>query len=134
MDSLWIPASEFTPRISFMPETGQFEISGISRPEDVAGFYQEPLDWLIRFEESILKSGHKYESQDLKISFRLSYFNSSSSKFIIQMLRRIKNLKERGMDISIDWYYEEGDEKMMEDGEDIADAAGLEFNYIEVDE
>ena len=50
------------------------------------------------------------------------------------MLRHIKNLMNHGIEIKIDWYYEEGDEKMMEDGEDLAEAVDLEFNYIEMED
>ncbi len=134
MDSLIIPATEFTPKVTFMVESGHLELSGISRPEDVAGFYDELLEWLRNFEDSLLKSGNKYQVQDFRFSFKMSYFNSSSSKFIIQLLRHIKNLKDQGIDITIDWYYEEGDEKMLEDGEDLAEAVELEFNYIEMED
>jgi hypothetical protein len=131
MNSLIIPATDFTPAINFMIETGQLEISGVSRPEDVAGFFEEPLSWLERFEESILKSENRYEFQELHLVFRLSYFNSASSKYMIQMLRNIRNLISQGINIKIDWIYDEGDDKMMEDGEDLAEAVELEFNYIE---
>ena len=46
----------------------------------------------------------------------------------------MKNLIDQGLDIGIDWYYEEGDEKMMEDGEDLAEAVELEFNFIEIED
>lgn len=134
MDNLLIPATDFTPNVSFMAETGHFELSGVSRPEDVAGFYEEPLEWLARFEESVLKSEYRYEIKELRFSIKMYYFNSSSSKYIIQMLRHIKNLTDQGFDIRIDWYYEEGDEKMQEDGEDLAEAVELEFNYIEMED
>ena len=104
MDSLIIPATEFTPKVTFMIESGHFEISGISRPEDVAGFYNDLLNWLIGFEHSILKSGNKYKVQEFRFIFKMSYFNSSSSKYIIQMLRHVKNLKDSGLDLIIDWY------------------------------
>jgi hypothetical protein len=133
MNSLIIPATDFTPKVNFVIETGLLEISGVSRPEDVAGFYEVPLQWLERLEESILKSGSRYEFQDLHLVFQLSYFNSASSKYIIQMLRHVKNLLNHGINIMIDWFYEEGDDKMMEDGEDLAEAVELEFNYIETE-
>ena len=134
MDSLIIPATEFTPKVTFMIESGHFEISGISRPEDVAGFYDELLEWLAKFEDFLLKSGNRYKEQDFRFIFKMSYFNSSSSKYFIQMLRHLKNLKDNGLDLIIDWYYEEGDEKMMEDGEDLAESVELEFNYIELED
>ena len=134
MDNLIIPATDFTPKVTFIPETGHFELSGISRPEDVAGFYEELLEWLARFEESVLKSEYRYEIQELRFSFKMSYFNSTSSKYIIQMLHHVRNLIDQGIDIKIDWYYEEGDEKMQEDGEDLAEAVELEFSYFEVED
>jgi hypothetical protein len=129
-----IPGTDFTPKVTFIVETGDLEFSGISRPEDVAGFYEEPLEWLGRFEAYVLKSENKYEVQDLRFSFKMSYFNSTSSKYFIQMLRHIKNLIDQGIDIGIDWYYEEGDDKMMEDGEDLAESLDLQFNYIELED
>ena len=117
-----------------MIESGHFEISGISRPEDVADFYEDLLRWLTQFEDSLLKSGNKYEVQNFRFIFKMSYFNSSSSKYIIQILRHVKTLKDHGLDLIIDWYYEEGDEKMMEDGEDLAESVELEFNYIELED
>ncbi len=129
-----IPATDFTPKVSFLADSGQLEISGVSRPEDVAGFYEEPLSWLAEFEEQVLRSENRYGIQELNVSFKMSYFNSSSSKYIIQMLRHIKNLISGGIGTRIEWYYEEGDEKMMEDGEDIAEAVELEFNYIELED
>jgi hypothetical protein len=117
-----------------MADSGHLEIAGVSRPEDVAGFYEELLDWLGVFEEALLKSEYRYGVNDLRFIFRLSYFNSSSSKYFIQMLRHIKNLIEHRINVKIDWYYEEGDDKMMEDGEDLADAVELEFNYIEFED
>lgn len=134
MDNLIIPATDFTPKVTFLAETGHLELSGISRPEDVAGFYEEPLEWLAGFEESVLKSEYRYEVQELRFSFKMSYFNSTSSKYIIQMLRHVRNLIDHGTDVKIDWYYEEGDEKMLEDGEDLAEAVELEFNYFETED
>jgi len=134
MDNLIIPATDFTPAVNFIVSNGNLEISGISRPEDVAGFYEEPLGWLARLEDSILKSEYRYELNQLLVNFKMSYFNSSSSKYIIQMLHHIKNISENGIEVKINWYYEEGDEKMMEDGEDLADAVELEFEYIELED
>jgi len=135
MENLIIPETDFTPRVSYILESGYLELSGISRPENVAGFYEEPLHWLAELEDSILnRSEFKYEVSELNFVIKLSYFNSSSSKYLIMMLRHLKNLIDAGIQVKIDWYFEEGDEKMQEDGEDIAAAVDLEFNYIETEE
>jgi len=51
---------------------------------------------------------------------------------MIQILRTLRNLIREGVDVNIDWYFEEGDDKMQDDGEDLAEAVELNFNYIEV--
>lgn len=133
MDNLIIPATDFTPSVIFQIESGHMEISGVSRPEDVAGFYEGPLEWLSNLEESIQnKPEYKYELPELRFSFKMTYFNSGSSKYMIQILRTLRNLIRVGVNIKIDWYFEEGDDKMQDDGEDLAEAVELNFNYIEV--
>lgn len=135
MQNLIIPETDFTPRVSFIFDSGHLELSGVSRPEDVADFYEEPLHWLGELENSILgKSEIKYQFEKLNFEIRLSYYNSSSSKYLIMMLKHIKNIIDGGISVNVDWFYEEGDDKMMEDGEDLADAVDLEFNYIEMEE
>ncbi len=133
MDNLIIPATDFTPSVNFQIQSGLLELSGVSRPEDVAGFYQGPLEWLSKLEESIQsRPEFKYEIPQLRFSFKMRYFNSGSSKYMIQMLRKLRNLIRFGVDVKIDWYFEEGDDKMQDDGEDLAEAVELNFNYIEV--
>jgi len=133
MNNLIIPATDFTPSVIFQIESGNFELSGVSRPEDVAGFYEGPLEWLSKLEESIQSTPeYKYELPELRFSFKMTYFNSGSSKYMIQILRTLRNLIREGVDINIDWYFEEGDDKMQDDGEDLAEAVELNFNYIEV--
>ena len=135
MENLIIPGTDYTPKVNFIIESGYLELNGISRPEDVAGFYNEPLSWLAELEDSILnRSEFKYEITELIFAIKLSYCNSSSSKYLIMMLRHMKNLIEAGIQVKIDWYFEEGDEKMQEDGEDLAEAVDLEFNYLEMED
>ena len=135
MKNLIIPETDFTPKVNFIIDAGHLELAGVSRPEDVAGFYEEILDWLGDLENSVLeKSEMKYNLSELKLEIKLSYFNSSSSKYLIMMLKHFKNLIDAGIQVKIDWFYEEGDDKMVEDGEDLADAVDLEFNYIEMED
>lgn len=133
MNNLIIPATDFTPAVNFRIESGQLELSGVSRPEDVASFYQLPLEWLFELERSIQNSpDYKYKMPELLFSFKMTYFNSGSSKYIIQILRTLRNLIRLGINVKVDWYFEEGDDKMQDNGEDLAEAVELNFNYIEV--
>ena len=64
-------------------------------------------------------------------NFKFEYFNTSSSKCLFDIFRKLNIVKESGFDLSINWYYEEDDEDMLEAGEDYADLLGIEFNYVE---
>ena len=88
---------------------------------------------LFELERSIQNSpDYKYKMPELLFSFKMTYFNSGSSKYIIQILRTLRNLIRLGINVKVDWYFEEGDDKMQDNGEDLAEAVELNFNYIEV--
>ena len=133
MTNLYIHTTDFTPGINFNLEANNFEVSGVSRPEDVRGFFDNPLGWLREFEESVLRRpDQKYQISRIRLIFKMAYFNSSSSKYMIQMLKHFKHLEEAGITVTVDWYYDEGDENMREDGEELADAVDMTFNYIDM--
>jgi hypothetical protein len=130
--ALYIEGSEFTPEINFTLQ-GEFSISGISRPEDVSKFYEKPMSWLDTFKNKLLNHAeNKYRFNKIHFVFKLKYFNSSSAKHILKMLDLIKGFESSGMEIDIDWYYDEADEQLLEDGQDLSDAVELPFNFIKM--
>jgi hypothetical protein len=126
METLIVKQTEFTPFISLDPEKCEFKISGVSRPEDVGNFYSVSLDWLRRFESMNSASTN---SKPIHMEFFLSYFNSSSAKMFLQLLEVLKRMSDKGSKVSIDWFYEEGDEQVKEDGEELSYALDLPFNF-----
>jgi hypothetical protein len=131
MESLIIRPGQSTPSINFDLHTGRFELSGTSRPEDVISFYKPVIAWLEELESEVLaKTGTGAEIKNIQLDFRLDYFNSASSKFILKILRIIRSFTEAEKNISASWYYEE---QMKEDGEYLAEAADMEFDFQEGD-
>jgi len=122
-------SSEFAPKAEFSNLTGLFELSGVSRPENVSSFYSQLIDWLKAFEQDCLHSG-VWPVNGIKMNFKLTYCNSSSSKYIYQMLEIILSWKQFGVVPVINWYYDESDDKMKDDGQDLADALESDFNYL----
>ena len=78
MDILKIAATDETPEVSLNPETGVFEFSGHSLPEDVTIFYNPILDWLDQYGAS--------PKNPTKVIFKMDYFNTASSKLILDLL------------------------------------------------
>ena len=67
----------------------------------------------------------------MEIHVKLEYFNTSSSKCLMDMLKRVEASK---CDAEVYWYYEEEDEDMEEAGEDYAAIIQLPFKLVETSE
>ncbi|MFW6100856.1 MAG: DUF1987 domain-containing protein, partial [Bacteroidota bacterium] len=99
-----------------------FEISGRSLPEDVSTFYEPILNWLDEYAED--------PNGKTVFSFKLVYFNTASSKLLLDILMKLESLYENGNDVFIKWYYPEDDEDMQEAGEEYADIVDIPFEQI----
>lgn len=122
MDSLELEATQETPKIILDKQKEIIEIVGISVPEDVLKFYEPILKWL---DEYILNPNEK-----TNVVFKLEYFNTASSKLILDVLFKFKQLKEKGNNVLISWYHEKDDTDMLLAAEMYAELTELEFKYI----
>jgi hypothetical protein len=132
MDILQINKTEFTPDVTFNPITNELTFDGVSRPENVAEFYTLVIDWVTNYESVLYKNhvlgGKKF---DVRVIFKFSYFNSASAKMIFTILESIRRINMMGYTIKIEWYYDEGDDQMKEDGEELSEAIDIPFAYFE---
>jgi hypothetical protein len=127
-----IPATEKSPKVIFDTTKYLFEMQGNSRPENVRDFYF-PLIYKIKkhFEKIIEKDRiETFNEKGFTFNFKLDYFNSSSAKFISDILVIIKDLNDKGLNLKIYWYFADGDEDMKEVGEDFSDMISVPFNFI----
>ena len=124
-DNLIIEGTNKTPVIKFYYENGSIEISGKSIPENSIGFYQPIYSWIDNY---AIKPSPKTE-----IKINLEYFNTSSSKCLLDILRKFESIKKAGKsDIEVLWHYEADDEDMMEAGDDYNSLVDLTFRLIKV--
>ena len=126
MDNFFIEGSKQTPEIKFDGESGILEIMGRSIPENTFDFFNPVLLWLEEY--------GKAPASKTIVKVNLEYFNTSSSKYILEIFKRVKVVLDAGNDVIVEWYYEEDDEEMMETGEDYEDVSGLPFTLISVEE
>ena len=64
---------------------------------------------------------------------QLEYFNTSSSKCILDVFKKLENLHNKSVaEVVINWYYEEDDEDMLEAGEDYQSILKLPFKMVEI--
>ncbi len=124
MENYIIDATNLTPSIGLKTNEGTIELKGKSIPENSLEFYQPVYDWLDAYVET--------PQEKTIVTVQLEYFNTSSSKCILDVLKRIDRLDEDGYDVLIRWYYDEDDEDMMEAGEDYSDLLDSPFELIPI--
>ena len=124
MESLKIEGTNLTPTVEFDSGTGILVLKGRSIPENSLEFYQPIYKWL----DDYIGEPH---SKTI-VNVQLDYFNTSSSKCILDILKRIDRIDQGGQDVLIRWYYDESDEDMMESGEDYMDLLDSPFELIEL--
>jgi hypothetical protein len=124
MELVNIEGTPKTPTISLNSETGTIEIKGRSIPENSIEFYKPIVDWLDEYA--------KAPKEKTVVSIQLEYFNTSSSKCILDVFKKLENLKKGKNDVVINWYYEEDDEDMLEAGEDYESIIKVPFKMIEI--
>ena len=125
MDDFFLEATPKTPRLYFSKATGEFEISGRSIPENSIEFYKPVINWL----DSYIAEPNKHTLLVIK----LEYFNTSSSKCLVEILRRLENLRNQSI-VKVKWCYEEEDEDMQESGEDFKEIIKVPIEMVLVRE
>ena len=122
LERLQIEGSHDTPKIDFDPITGNLYIEGKSYPPDVKEFYEPVLDWL-----------KKYITQpaaETTLHLKLDYFNTASSKIILDILYKLEELYKNGHKVKVVWYYPEDDEDMLETGIEYSEILDLPFEKV----
>jgi hypothetical protein len=122
METIKIQGTEDTPKIILDSENEIMEISGRSLPEDVSAFYEPVLNWLNEYAEN--------PNKKTIFNFKLTYFNTASSKLLLDILMKLEEMHENGNDILIRWHYPEDDEDMEEAGEEYADIVDVPFEQV----
>jgi len=122
MDSLFVEATSTTPRVEFDKHNNIFRIEGKSLPEDVKNFYIPLIQWLENY------SLQPNPRTDLFLDFE--YFNTSSSKLILILLNKIRDIHRRGHQVIVIWSYPPHDAEIEEAGEEFAELLNIPFQFI----
>lgn len=126
VEVLILEATPKTPRVEFDSTSGKLELRGRSIPENSIEFYKTLNDWIDQYGAAPLN--------DTVLDIKLEYFNTSSSKCILDLLKKMERLNGESTSVHINWYFEEDDEAMEDAGEDYQAIIKLPFTMIEVEE
>lgn len=126
MDKIIIEPTKKTPKIIIDSDKYYIEIIGNSLPENVRDFYLPLIEKI----KAVVDLWKKKFPDKVIFSIKLNYFNSSSTKFLFDMINTVITLKDTNIPINIDWYFEDGDDDLKEAGEELSEMLDYPFNYI----
>jgi hypothetical protein len=107
-------------------EPGKIFIMGRSIPENPKDFYRPVYDWVAKYAQD--------HSEKSTIELGFEYINTSSTKWIFNILKELSEMKEIAKNARVTWYYERGDEDMCELGFILRSLVDCSFIVVEVDE
>ncbi|MCF6366880.1 MAG: DUF1987 domain-containing protein [Bacteroidales bacterium] len=124
MEVLLYESKDLLPGILLDKQSGTFQITGHSCPEDASEFFEPVFSWFDKYKENPLKS--------TTLEFKMAYFNTVSAKVFYLIMSKMEDLSFSGHDVKIRWFYPEGDEDLEEAGQEFENILDLEFECISV--
>ena len=123
MEPLVFAGSKMTPHIVFDKTQDKFSINGTSRPENPPEFYKPVFDWIKNYLNS--------PNDKTIIDVQFDYFNTSTSKILLDLFELFEKASLNGIDIHVNWFYKNDDEEMMEAGEELLNLVNLPYSVKE---
>ena len=97
-----------TPHIKF--EDGVLVISGRSIPENAIMFFEPLFKYIVDYSKKPFVL--------TEVNVLLEYANSSTNRSLMTIFTLLERIFENGNNIRVNWYYETGDDLMLDLGND----------------
>lgn len=123
MKNILVKSTGKSPFVSFDAETGILEIAGRAIPEDSAAFFEPLSAWL---DEYLLSPAPK-----TVLTFKMYYFNTSTSKWILNLLKKFNNVLDKNIDFEVLWFWE--DEDSLEYGQEVGELLNFPITFVETE-
>ena len=115
------PETPYFPDVYCDYQTGVCELIGESYMEETYKFYTPIMEWL---------NDYISERKRIVFNFKLTYFNTSTSRIILDLLDILREYKKDNGNIEINWYYRENDPDMVYEVEDFQNEADVKITLI----
>ena len=128
MEPLVIEQTTSTLGVEFDPLTSTLVMHGESYPENALRFFTPIIGWL----ESYLAALNP--GRQVRVDLDIVYFNSSSSKVLMNIFDCLDTAAQKGVKVSIVWRHHAENEISQECGREFAEeltAAGFELQAYE---
>ncbi|MBF0368643.1 MAG: DUF1987 domain-containing protein [Magnetococcales bacterium] len=128
MEPLVIEGTKSTPDIHFDAANNLLQLKGQSYPENAAQFYQPIFAWI----ESFLE---KSAGDEVKVVLEIVYFNSSSSKVLLDLMDTLEEAADDGKKVIVEWRYDQENDLAEEYGEEFKeDLEAVDFRMVPISE
>jgi SiaC family regulatory phosphoprotein len=118
MSETLVKGNNVLPLITYDPSINEIGVSGWS-------FSERPLQVF----EPVFKILESHEGKPLTFQYKLNCFNTATSKCLILLTEKMKELHSAGTDIKVIWHFDSDDDETKEWGEDISSVTGFEFEF-----
>jgi len=118
-------ATDKTPGVRFDPGQGLLVIRGCSIPENADRFYSPLYDLVDRYAA--------FPATRTTVRVELTYFNSSSAKYLLDILKRLEDLHaSAASQVTLEWHHNRGDQDMVEAGQDYRSLLEFPVKLVEL--
>ncbi len=116
--------SKRTPQVLLEP--GRIFIMGRSIPDNPGDFFRPVHEWISAYA--------LHNKGKTRIDMGFEYINTSSTKWIFAILKELAAIRDLDKIASVTWYYEEGDDDMLDLGFILKSLLNTQFVLMEVEE
>ncbi len=124
LDIIKIEPTKVTPGVLFLE--GHLEIRGRSIAENSTDFYRPLEEWVAQYAE-------KTEVRT-QVIFAFDFINTASTKWVYAIVKRLALYRNVHEMVSIEWFYEKGDEEQYELGQIIHSFIDCPFIFYEIEQ
>ncbi|HPF92685.1 MAG TPA: SiaC family regulatory phosphoprotein, partial [Tenuifilaceae bacterium] len=91
------------------------------------------VSWLEEYKKWLLEKIKIVQTiEPVTFKFKFIYFNSSSAKFIYDIILVLSDMQKSNIPLKLYWYFDEDDDELREAGEELSDMANVPFHYVEI--
>jgi hypothetical protein len=119
-----IEPTKVTPEVLFLE--GHLEIRGRSIPDNPADFYRPLEEWVTAY---LTRPPVR-----TRVTLSFDFINTASTKWVYAIIRKLAEYTNVHELVSIEWFYEKGDDELYELGQIIHSFIDCPFLYYETEQ
>ncbi len=123
MDALIIEREPNTLKVVLDKKNKIFLFEGRSLPENTVKFFEPVMHWITEYKNNPV--------DETIIQMNFVYFNTSSAKLLLSILREFDAIHKAGHRVKIIWHYMAEDFDIQEAGEEYSTMVSIPFEYQE---